>query len=97
MAAIASKKQKKRRIRFSLKAPDADEVILMGDFNQWDVNKHPMRRDDRGVWTKDVVILPGKYEYKFLVDGRWQIDPGNKNICPNCFGTLNNVLEVESR
>ena len=94
---MSPQKIKKRRITFTLKAPEAEEVILMGDFNHWDFKKHPMKRDDHGVWKKDVIVLPGKYEYKFLVDGRWRIDPSNKNICPNCFGTLNNVIAIESR
>ena len=95
MSPISSNQPKKRRITFTLKAPEAEEDILMGDFNHWDFKKHPMKKDHLGMWKKDVVVLPGKYEYKFLVDGRWQIDPKNKNICPNCFGTLNNVIEIK--
>ena len=53
-----------------------------------------MKRDENGVWNKAVIIPPGKYEYKFLVDGEWMEDPGNEQVCPNRFGTYNNVLKV---
>ena len=69
MADVKSKNRKKRRkIMFSFDSSDAKEVILMGDFNKWNPKKHPMKRDGNGVWTKAVMLFPGNYEYKFLVD-----------------------------
>ena len=94
-ATTLSEKIKKRRITFTLKAPDAVEVILMGDFNRWNEKKHQMKKREDGSWKKDVIIPAGRYEYKFLVDGRWQIDPKNE-VCPNCFGSLNNIIVVET-
>jgi 1,4-alpha-glucan branching enzyme len=85
---------KRRRIEFSLDMPDAQQVILMGDFNRWDHKTHPMRRDVDGVWRKIVMIFPGRYEYRFWVDGEWHNDPNNLQRCPNCFGSENNVIEV---
>jgi hypothetical protein len=41
-----------------------------------------------------VILLPGQYEYKFLVDGQWKQDPKNNRICPNKFGTYNNVFNL---
>jgi 1,4-alpha-glucan branching enzyme len=66
----------------------------MGDFNKWNPKVHPMKNDGNGFWTKSVIIPPGKYEYKFLIDGDWKEDPGNEQTCPNCFGTLNSILSV---
>ena len=90
-----SKKIQKRRITFKLEASEAKEAILVGDFNSWDVKKHRMKMDDKGRWTKIVTLAPGRYEYKFLVDGEWQNDPNNDQVVPNSFGTLNNHLTVE--
>jgi len=87
-------KIKKRKVTFSVNLPDAEEVILMGDFNQWNPQKHPMKKDKNGTWVKGVIILPGVYEYKFLIDGQWTEDPQNSLICPNGFGTYNNVLDL---
>ena len=89
-----TKKTQKRRITFKLEASEAKEAILAGDFNSWDAKKHRMRRDDKGRWTKIVTLAPGRYEYKFLVDGQWQNDPSNDQMVPNSFGTLNNTLTV---
>jgi len=95
MAKITSKQNiKRRRVTFSFESSDAKEVILMGDFNDWNPKRHPMKTDGNGVWNKTVIIPPGKYEYKFLIDGDWREDPRNDQTCPNCFGTQNNLLNL---
>ena len=86
---------KRRRIEFWIEMPEARQVILMGDFNQWNPKIHPMRKDPDGVWRKTVMIFPGQYEYRFWVDGEWVNDPNNLKRCPNCFGSENNVVEVK--
>jgi len=85
---------KKRRLVFLLEAPGANEVILMADFNKWNKKVHPMKKDENGIWSKTVVIPPGRYEYKFLVDGEWWNDPKNQDVSYNQHGTLNSVLAV---
>jgi 1,4-alpha-glucan branching enzyme len=87
-------KPKRRRTLFHLEAPEAGEVFLVGDFNNWDVQKHPMKKEENGVWKKITLLLPGRYEYKFLVDGRWQNDSASDQLCVNCYGTQNNLIEV---
>ncbi|MFH0725342.1 MAG: glycogen-binding domain-containing protein [Pseudomonadota bacterium] len=84
---------KRHRVTLSLELPAANEVFLMGDFNDWNPTMHPMKKDGSGVWKKMVMLFPGKYEYRFMVDGEWVNDP-NGQLCPNCFGTFNNVVEV---
>jgi 1,4-alpha-glucan branching enzyme len=84
----------RRRVIFSLNTAKAKEVILMGDFNGWNAKVHPMKKDENGVWKKIVMLTPGRYEYKFLADGRWQKDPDNDQVCFNPFGTRNNILIV---
>jgi 5'-AMP-activated protein kinase regulatory beta subunit len=74
---MAGKKNvvKRRKIDFELKMPEAQQVILMGDFNQWNPKTHPMRKEENGVWRKTVMIDPGRYEYRFWVDGEWSGGP----------------------
>ena len=88
------KKVQKKRITFKLEASEAREAILAGDFNNWDLTKHIMKKDNKGTWSKIVTLAPGRYEYKFLVDGQWQNDPGNDQMVANSFGTLNNILTI---
>jgi 1,4-alpha-glucan branching enzyme len=92
----SSQKSGRRRVIFSLESPDAKEVILMGDFNQWDHKKHPMKKNDSGVWKKTTMLFPGRYEYRFLVDNRWENDPENHQKCLNRFGSKNNYIVVPS-
>ena len=87
-------KTKKGRVVFSLEAPQAKEAFLVGDFNDWNTKKHPMKRAKKGDWKKIVMLPPGTYEYKFLVDGEWWNDPRNQTISQNRFGTLNNVMTI---
>jgi len=89
---ISKEKTKNRRVTFLLEAPEAKEVLVGGDFNTWNARAHPMKQDESGVWKKMLMLPPGKYEYKFLVDGRWRNDPKNDQMCPNCFGSQNNVI-----
>ena len=84
----------RQRITFFLEAPEADAVFLMGDFNQWNEKKHPMKKNADGVWEKIIMVPAGSYEYLFLVDGQWRNDPANSQVRANSFGSLNNVLEV---
>ena len=85
---------KRKKVLFSLNFPDAKEVLLIGDFNQWDPKKHPMKKNNDGLWQKHLFLYTGTYEYKFKVDGEWKNDPENLLLCPNSFGTMNNFIVV---
>ena len=86
---------KRRRVTMTFEAPYAGAVSLMGDFNQWNEKKHPMKNGKHGMWKKIIMVPPGQYEYRFLVDGQWQNDPANDQLCANCFGSTNNILEIK--
>ena len=87
-------KDKRRRVTFTLEFPLAGEVVLMGDFNQWNPKTHPMKKDKAGLWKKNTLLYPGRYEYRFLVDGHWRNDPNNHRTCLNSFGSYNNIIIV---
>lgn len=79
---------------FCLAAPEAAAVYLVGDFNHWDDAKDKMRKSKDGTHKKSVKLKPGRYEYRFVVDGQWWTDPGNENRCASPYGTDNSVLYV---
>jgi 1,4-alpha-glucan branching enzyme len=58
--ASLKEKAKKQRVNFLFEAPDAKEVLLGGDSNQWNANTHPMKKDESGVWKKAVMLEPGR-------------------------------------
>jgi hypothetical protein len=66
---------------FSLRAPEASEVYLVGDFNQWNPTVEPMNRvDDR--FEIGLFLVAGTYRYKFVVDGQTIADPDNPGRSP---------------
>jgi hypothetical protein len=80
---------------FRLKGHDnAKMVTLNGVFNNWEPNGYTMAHNS-GEWNIALHLKPGKYLYKFRIDGNWIIDPGNKLWEPNEFGTGNSVLWIE--
>jgi chromosome partitioning protein len=81
-------------VMFSIEAPDAERVQLAGDFNDWTVDGNEME-DTGGVWTKVVKLPPGRYRYRYVVDGRWQNDPLNAAVEPNRFGGDDSVLVMD--
>jgi 1,4-alpha-glucan branching enzyme len=86
----------------SCRAPKAKSVYVAGTFNDWDASRTPLTRSKSGDWSVTLEIPPGRYEYKFLVDGVWCCEPGcpdnSHSGCsecvPNAFGTMNRVLAV---
>ena len=95
MVSYSSKsKAKRRRVSFKISAPGAKAVFLVGDFNGWDTKSQAMNNTDLDLWEKTILLPPGRYEYKFWVDGKWRMDPDNQAVCQNCFGTQNNVLNL---
>jgi len=88
------KKTKRRRVTFAFDAPEIKKVSLVGEFNNWDPAKHPMKCDNNGLWTKTVMLEPGIYEYKFLADDNWMTDTKNDHSRFNCYGTLNSLITV---
>jgi len=79
---------------FKFYAPQAKRVSLAGSFNNWDTRALSAKRDSRGNWMVKVNLKPGRYEYKFLVDGSWLNDPHCKSCVSNAFGTQNCTIEV---
>lgn len=80
---------------FKLKGfPNASKVFLAGDFNEWSKEGLPMKKEG-DVWICPVYLAPGKHLYKFIVDGKWILDPANKNWEENEYGNGNSVLWIE--
>jgi len=84
-----------KRVNFRLSVPEAQNVFLAGDFNGWDTHSHPLKKDSKGAWKIGINLKPGRYEYRFLVDGEWQNDPNCTNFVPNPYGNENCVLTLE--
>jgi len=83
---------------FSYAHASASTVHLAGEFNGWDSGTAAMSDEDGdGVWTVTLELAPGRYEYKFVVDGgaSWEPDAGNPERVDDSHGAENSVLVVE--
>jgi hypothetical protein len=72
---------------------NAKRVILAGDFNDWSESELEMTKTDKG-WTYTILLIGGKYHYKFIVDGEWMVDPNNKIREYDGRGNINSVKMV---
>ena len=83
-----------RRVAFRLDAPAASRVFVSGTFCDWGSDCCPMKKGRGGVWTSSMSLAPGRYEYRFLVDGAWWDDPACPGRVWNQFGSQNCVMTV---
>ncbi len=84
-----------READFTFEAPEAKEVYIAGDFNGWRIEETGrLLRTDDGRWKKRLALAPGKYRYKFYVDGQWVLDSGNRERESNPFGSLDSILKL---
>ena len=87
-------KTAQKTVTFTLNAPDAKSVAVVGDFDGWDPEMHLMKKMKEGVWKAALLLPPGSYQYQFYVDGIWQADPSAQTRLPNPFGGENTLLEI---
>ncbi len=85
-----------RTIYFRLEAPEAHRVSVVGDFNDWDPDKHPLDKNADGIWECQMPLPAGRYSYSFIVDGTWCPDPHCQRREAAADGTERCVLEVSS-
>jgi 1,4-alpha-glucan branching enzyme len=79
---------------FSFVDAKARSVAVAGSFNNWNADALPLRKKGK-KWEASITLPPGRYEYRFVVDGgRFVDDPHAHERCPNPFGEQNCVLVV---
>jgi 1,4-alpha-glucan branching enzyme len=82
-------------VRFSIVAPGAASVAIVGDFNHWNPTSLPLQRSRDGrTWQVEVRLPLGRYTYAFLVDGKVAPDPSAPRDAGDDFGTPNSILMV---
>jgi len=82
-------------VTFEYFDPSATVVTVVGDFNKWDLKARPLKRDAGGLWKVTRRLAPGRYQYKFVINGeRWEEDPLNLHRVQNEYGSFNSVRKV---
>src|SRR3990172_5588039 len=80
---------------FRLKGfPNAQIVELAGSFNNWK-RSQLLLAHEANEWIVRVDLQPGKYTYKFVVDGEWMADPANPATEDDGHGNTNSVLTIK--
>jgi len=85
------------RVRFSISAPSAKQVSLVGDFNGWNPGAVPMRRGSSDVWVVDVRLEPGRHVFAFSIDGALRADAAAPRAVEDDFGVPGSVVVVPGR
>lgn len=73
--------------------PSARKVFLAGSFNDWAPDQLQMIRTPAG-WELPVYLAEGTHTYRYIVDGQWMADPGNKDRLPNEYDDFNSVIRL---
>ena len=95
-ACTKRKTSPKTEVTFTVHADKGKAVYLAGEFNKWDpaAKKMAYKAKD-GIYTATIKLVPGEYQYKFVIDGTWCADPENANSVQNDQGTFNSVVVVK--
>jgi hypothetical protein len=75
---------------------DASTVVLTGTFNEWNQSQLVFGREG-DAWVCRIDLDPGVYQYKFVVDGDWLLDPSNPDTAEDEAGNVNNVIEIKPK
>ena len=81
-------------VRLEFVHPAAKSVSVAGTFNDWRPGITEMVPVGEGRWLKELILPPGVYEYRLVVDGKWMADPRASETASNPFGEMNSVLRV---
>ena len=84
-----------KSVEFEIAAAQGSKVYVAGTFNNWDPTTHPLNNDqDEGVFKATLHLPAGTHEYKFVVNGVWQMDAKREQWSPNEHGSLNSVIRI---
>jgi 1,4-alpha-glucan branching enzyme len=75
---------------------EAEEVHVVGEFNDWDEARHPLRLRKDGRFSTTLTLETGRaYRFRYLLDGeRWENDWEADAYLPNDFGSEDSVVEL---
>ena len=83
------------RVTFEVPADlGAETVTVVGEFNQWDKEAHPLKKRKGGRFSRTIYLDAGQeYRYRYWVDGeRWENDWEADKYLPNEFGSDDSVV-----
>ena len=88
------------RVKFSLPPDPANpskKVCIVGDFNDWDQKRIPMRKGEDGSYSATLELKMGnEYEFRYLIDGtHWENDnEADKHVLSRYQDSQNSVVVI---
>jgi 1,4-alpha-glucan branching enzyme len=87
------------KVKFSLSGDQyksASSILLVGDFNNWQIGETPLKKTKTGVWSVTFDLETGKeYQFRYLIDGtNWENDPEADKFVASGLGSENSVLAL---
>ena len=86
--------KERTEVEFRFIRPDANHVFLVGDFNDWNQQSHPMTQTTSGCWVTHVNLTNGIYQFRYLADGQWYTDYAAFGV-ELCAGGYNSVIVMD--
>ena len=94
VSVLLKRSQKKvYQFTFDPKGKTYGSVQLAGEMNDWTPKKNDFKFVNN-VWMASVALNPGVYQYQLVLDGKWQLDPGNKDSADNNNGGFNSIFKT---
>jgi 1,4-alpha-glucan branching enzyme len=87
------------KVKFSLSGEqynNASSILLVGDFNNWQIGETPLKKAKTGVWSVSLDLEAGKdHQFRYLIDGtNWENDPEADKFIPSGLGSENSVISL---
>jgi diguanylate cyclase (GGDEF)-like protein len=79
------------------KGAEVRNCAVVGSFNGWDPQADPMAPQEDGSFWAKVGLIPGTYEYKFVVNGQWVPDPSHNERISDGYWGHNSVLHLKGQ
>ncbi len=77
--------------------PGARVVTIVGDFNNWDTKKTPMKKLKNGEFKLEMNLSRKReYRFKYLIDSKqWENDWYADKYVPNAYGNDDSVVVIQ--
>jgi len=79
---------------FRFYRPDAQNVYLVGDFNDWQDGQLEMARRSDGDWVAKVRLPVGEFKFRYCADGQWFTDYAAFGVAPGRFG-MDSIVRID--
>lgn len=84
------------KIKFRYYYPDAQKISVVGDFNNWDGYANVMAKNEEVFWEDEILIGPGRYRYRFLIEDLVKVNDPYANIyVQNENGELDSLIIID--